>query len=340
MMRVWLCYFFLIPFQFVLAQSDQGEDAYSIGVDGIKLVDDGDYEEGIKLLKQARNLEPHDYDYAFELGKAYLNSGNPKKAEKYLFDLQYHKNAQADLYIALSNCYAELDESKKTQDSERKKELDALRYGIQKLPSSGILYLELGKKKLEMEESVDALAVFESGIQKAPNFAENYFWAAKLLNAAGNNVWAWFYAEICFNMTDDQDLLRSCALMVSNSSDIVFDSNLKVGTDKTAQNLKSILSEKCERVGNESGLQLEKRKCLLENWQFENSPASQLFERLKELEKRGLLESYLATILDEKDKEQFLKWLTKNAQSYEEYRTWRYWNPLQLKKPVNRITQY
>jgi hypothetical protein len=44
-----------------------------------------------------------------------------------------------------------MDEEKKTPDEERKKELDALRYGIQKLPEAGELYLELGKRKIEME---------------------------------------------------------------------------------------------------------------------------------------------------------------------------------------------
>jgi len=59
---------------------------------------------------------------------------------------------------------------------------------------------------------------------------------------------------------------------------------------------------------------------------------------LKELEKLGLLEAYLATILQENDKEQFLKWLPQNVKTFEEYRTWRYWNPMQLKAAVNRLT--
>ncbi len=339
-MRLWLCCFFSLQLQFALAQSESGTDAYSIGVEGIKLVDEGQYEEGIKLLKQARNLEPHEYDYAFEIGKAYLKSGNPKKGEKYLFDLQYNKNAQADLYITLSNCYLELDESKKTQDPERKKELDALRYGIQKLPTEGILYLELGKRKLAMEESVDALAVFEAGIQKAPNFAENYFWAAKLMKATGNHIWAWFYAEICFNMTDDVDLLRSSAIMISSGSNAVFESKWNGNPEKLDQGLKIVLSEKCSNGENESNLQLEKRTCLLQNWKYDSFSVSPLFQRLNELENLGFLEAYLATILHENDKEEFLKWLPQHVKTFEEYRTWRYWNPMQTAKAISRLNVY
>ncbi|MCF8459741.1 MAG: tetratricopeptide repeat protein [Flavobacteriales bacterium] len=326
--------------QVAFSQTEAAKDAYSIGVEGIKLIDEGQYEEGIKLLKQARNLEPHDYDYAFEIGKAYLKSGNPKKAEKYLFELQYNKNAQADLYIALSNCYLELDESKKTQDPERKKELDALRYGIQKLPSEGVLFFELGKRKLAMEEAVDALAVFEAGIQKAPNFAENYFWAAKLMKATGNHIWAWFYAEICFNMTDDVDLLRSSAMLISSCSNVVYESKWNGNPEKLDQSLKIALSEKCSSSANESGLQLAKRKCLLENWNYIDFTISPLFQRLNDLENLGFLEAYLATILHENDKEEFLKWLPLHVKTFEEYRTWRYWNPMQTAKAVNRLNVY
>jgi hypothetical protein len=319
------------------AQSQNGDDAYSLGVEGIQLIDDGQFDLGIKLLKKAHGLEPQDYDYTFEIGKAYLKNGNPKKAEKYLFDLQYHVSAQADLYLALSSCYADLEELKKAPNPERKKELDALRYGIQKLSSEGILYLQLGKKKLEMEMPVEALAVFESGIRNAPNFAENYFWSAKLMAASGNDLWAWFYAEICFNMTDDDDLLRSSAKLISNGLEVVLGKNWRSDPEKLDQDFKFVLSGNCATITNESGLELEKRKCLLENWKYDGFTISPLFHRMKQLEIRGSFEAYLATILHDNDKVKFLEWLSQNANNFEEYRNWRYWNPIRLKEPINRL---
>lgn len=340
MIRFWIFCCLIFVFKCTLAQPQKADDAYAIGVEGIQLIDKGEYDLGIKLLKKAWKLEPKEYDYAFEIGKAYLLSGNPKKAEKYLYNLQYHVNAQADLYITLSSCYAQLEELKNAPNPERKKELDALRYGIQKLPSEGILYLELGKKRLEMEQAVEALAVFESGIQKAPNFAENYFWAAKLLGASGNHLWAWFYAEICFNMTDDDDLFRASAVLISNSLKVVLGENWRADPEKLDQDFKFVLASHCENVENQLGLQLETRKCLLQNWQYNSFVIAPLFLRMNELDKLGFLEAYLATILDEKDKEQFLKWLALNPQSFEAYRTWRYWNPLKLKKPIHRLMLY
>lgn len=337
MMRISVFCCFLFSFVLVQAQSQKGDDAYALGVEGIQLIDDGQFDIGIKLLKKAQGLEPQDYDYTFEIGKAYLKNGNPKKAEKYLFDLQYHVSAQADLYLALSSCYAELEELKKAPNPERKKELDALRYGIQKLPSEGILYLQLGKKKLEMEQPVEALAVFESGIEAAPNFAENYFWAAKLMSASSNDLWAWFYAEICFSMTDDDDLLRSSAILISNSLKMVSGKNWRADPEKLDQDFKFVFSENCATISNKSGLELEKRRCLLENWKYDTFTISPLFRRMTQLESKGWLEAYLATILQENEKEKFLEWLPENVKDFEEYRTWRYWNPIKLMKPINRL---
>ena len=338
MVRITVACCLLLLFQRAVAQPEKDKDAYAIGVAGIQLIDEGDYAEGIKLLKQARNLEPHDYDFAFEIGKAYLKSGDPKKAEKYLFDLQYNKNAQADLYITLADCYRELDDAKKNPDPERKKELNALRYGVQKLPNAGVLYLELGKRKLAMERSIDALVAFETGIQKAPNFAENYFWAAKLMKASGNHLWAWFYAEICFNMTEDLDVFRSSAVLLSNSSKLVFGPTWKGEPEKLDQSLKFVLSQNCTSSKEDGALPTKQLNCLLTNWNYTDHSIAPLFGRLKELEKRGYLETYLATVLQENDKEQFLQWLANNGNAFEEYTTWRYWNPMQVEKPVYRLT--
>ena len=247
----------------VQAQSQKGDDAYALGVEGIQLIDDGQFDIGIKLLKKAQGLEPQDYDYTFEIGKAYLKNGNPKKAEKYLFDLQYHVSAQADLYLALSSCYAELEELKKAPNPERKKELDALRYGIQKLPSEAIL--------------------------------------------------------------------------ISNSLKVVSGKNWRADPEKLDQDFKFVFSENCATISNESGLELENRKCLLENWKYDSFTISPLFQRVAELESKGWLEAYLATILQENDKEKFLEWLPENVKDFEEYRTWRYWNPIKLMKPINRL---
>ncbi|MFM1876315.1 MAG: hypothetical protein RL266_2052 [Bacteroidota bacterium] len=318
--------------------AQEAKDAFALGIEGIKQIDEGNYEQGIMLLKKARNLEPQDFDYSFEIGKAYLQSGSAKKAEKYLFPLQYHSNVQPELFIALANCYREMEEGKKSPNSERKKELETLRYGVQKLPGSGMLYMHLGTIKLEMEQPIEALAVFETGIRNAPNFAENYFWAAKLLNAAGNQLWAWIYAETFFNMSENDEMRRTAALLISTASQTVFSKTWNPEPEKMDQELRFMISEKCASDENGFNRVIHQRNCLLEHWGTTDFPIAALLERMKTIRSNGHLESYLATIFLESDKARFLSWLAANGQSFENFRKWRYWNPLVLKNPLKRIS--
>lgn len=337
-MRI-LFLFALLPFLSLAQTAD--DQAFQLGMEGIQLVDKGDYKEGIRLLKQARNLKPHDYDFAFEIGKAYAKSGDFKSAEKYLYPLQYHANVQADLYKLLADCYREMNDTKKTSDEERKKELDALRYGIQKLPQAGDLYLELGKRNLEMEKPNAALATFELGIESAPNFAENYFWASKLMKAADNHLWAWLYAETCYDMTDDPELSRTAALVISESLSALVKNGWEqkiAGSDNLLQELKQA---SCGSTASADGLQRELavRRCLLPALSNGNNAAKPLFERLNQLEQSGKLDAFVASIYEIVDKKVFLEWLAGNAQNYEAYSKWRYWNPIKLNEPIHRTME-
>lgn len=331
--------FLLLSFSIVQVAAQTTSDAYSLGVQGVLLVDKGEYKEGIKLLKQARNLEPKEYDYSFEIGKAYLKSGDPRKAEKYLFELQYHSAVQADLYILLSRCYDDLEELKKNPNPENKKAMDVLRYGVQKLPKDGILYLELAQQNIKQDKAKEALVILESGIGKAPNFSENYYWAAKLLMASGNYLWAWLYAEICYNQTDDLDLKRSAARIIAGSTDRVFSKGWQADPEKLDQDIRFILSEKCKaNSDNAFDQQILKRNCLFENWDMTIPGINALITRVQIISNKGWNDAYVWSILQESNKEEFLKWIPENGDKFDAYRSWSYWNPMLLKTPVNRFT--
>ncbi|MDP6909492.1 MAG: hypothetical protein QF371_08300 [Flavobacteriales bacterium] len=329
--------FLLILFPTLLFGQTSDKDAYTLGVKGIQKVDAGEYELGIKLLKKARNLNPKEYDYTLEIGKAYLKSGNPKKAERFLFDLQYHVNVKPDLYLLLAECSAKLNELRSTPDPERKREMKALQYGIDKLSGAGIIYLELGQLKLELEQPTNALAIWEKGIQNAPDFPENYFWASKMMKAGGNDLWTWIYAEMFFNMTEDEELKRTASLLVSESSIAVLEDRWNSDYGQLEQQLRILLTENCNS-NKESGLdlQLSQRQCLLENFTDRSSSIAPLFERMRELEEQGWLEAYVADIHQTVDKESFLKWLANNARVYDSYAKWSYWNRLSLAEPIIR----
>lgn len=310
--------------------------AYKLGVDGVNAIEKGETKTGIKLLKDAWELEPASYDYPFEIGRALFLDGNPKKAEKYLFPLQYHTLVQADLYILLADCYKQIDLQKKTPDATRKKELDALRYGIQKLPESGILYLELGKRKIELGETIDALSVFESGIRNAPNFTENYFWAAKLMKASRNHLWAWIYAELFLNVSDNIELNRTAARLMTESLQKISSNKWIAEPEQMDQEFKLLLADRCQ-LGSGLTEMVEFRTCLMQEWKDTNFAISSILKRSEEIMNQGYLEAYLGSILLESDKEAFLTWLASNGEQYEAFRRWRYYNPMMLTQPIIRV---
>lgn len=331
-------YWLIILLSFLTVSGfSQDSEAYKLGVEGVLAIDQGNTKEGIKLLKMAWSKEPSSYDYPFEIGRAYLNSGDAKKAEKHFYPLQYHQNVQADLYLHLAQAYQQLEERKNNPNPECKKELDALRYGIQKLPNTGELYLQLAKRKIELEEPIEALVVLESGIENAPNFAPNYFWAAKLMKATGNHLWTWIYAELFLNMTDDIEMGRTAALLASHSSKQVLSGNWNPEPEKMDQDLQFLLSNACKNTDSDFEQITKQRNCISEEWGNTNYPIRVLIDRLKTLEQQKLLNGYYATIYLESNKDKFLPWLAEGGEEYERYRKWRYYNPMFVSKSVKRI---
>lgn len=310
MMKAVFLMLFLLSCSASIAQNN---DAYSLGIQGLQLVEDGSFEEGIKLLKKARNMEPGSYDYPFEIGRAYFLSGKHRMAEKYFYPLQFHTNAQADVFVMLAQCYRELNEQRKCPDPQREKELNAIRLGIQTLPDAGVLYLELAQRNLELDEPLRALSALEKGIDQAPDFEENYFWASKVYLLSNELEKAWLNAEIFYNMTDNIEMGRTAAQTIRSATAELFRSS----------------SNPCHVDGSEVSAWVSHRQCIMQPDSTSGTLAQSLKKRLRQIGKLGLLEPYIASIYLE-DRSEFLNWLALNGKQFEQYRQWRNWNPLTI----------
>lgn len=318
----------------------QKPDATKLATEGIRLVDEGNFKDGIKLLQEARNQQPAEYDYSLEIAKAYLKSGDAKKAERYLYDLQYHHSVQPELFILLSECYAKVEEGKKNQDEARKKEVDALLYGIAKFPASGDLYLRLGHIYQQQEKPVDALAVWEKGIKQAPNFAENYYWTARMLQLTGNHLWAWIYGEVFWNMTEDPELGRAISHVIISSSEKVLGGQWVADPEKADQDFHFLLNEKCKTNAKEiAGInrQDNARSCILDNRSSVPTALIPFFDRLFEIRQRGWQLIYIAHLYQQNDREQFVLIATQDAEATDAFRQWFYWNRLKPMQPITRL---
>ncbi len=152
-------------FQIVFGQSSNKEKALNKGMEAIKLMDEGKYEESIQLLEEAQKLDPTDIDYPYELAYAYYSKKDYKKASKYLEGLLKHKDIIDKVYQLLGNSYDLQGKSDKA--------IETYEAGLKLYPNSGSLHLEMGIMSMSKKEYNQALFLFEKGIEVAPKYPSN-----------------------------------------------------------------------------------------------------------------------------------------------------------------------
>jgi tetratricopeptide (TPR) repeat protein len=311
----------------LLVHGQKAEDAKRWGSEGISLLDKGEYKDAVKLLTKAWNAQPAEFDYPFELGRAYVLSGQATKAEKVLHPLQYHKEARPELYLLLALTYDSLGRSKPKEDS--------YRYGIQRFPDAGVLYNRLAAHYVNRDSVASALAICEAGIAQAPAYADNYFLAARIMDAKGDALWAWWYGEVFLNLSDDAANKRDMARLVATNATRVSDSKWKPGPTAIDMAVKKAISQ-CA-VGDPTNAiadQAALRECFITHYQGKDAYS----ELLRKMREQGVMHLYAAHLFGELDKEAFLQWLSANAVEFERFRQWFYWNGLRLDAPFTRHT--
>jgi len=189
--------FFTFLFVFSLSQAplhaQSNEDkALAKGQEAVGLVDQGKYAEGIKLLEEAQKLDPKNTTYPYEIAYAYYIQKDYRKALKYLEPLIKQKTAKENVYQLTGNAYDFLNDKEKA--------LAIYDDGLKAFPASGSLHLERGNMELFKEDYNSALAYYEKGIEVAPQFASNYYWAARIYCSSTEKVWGMIYGEMFINL--------------------------------------------------------------------------------------------------------------------------------------------
>lgn len=309
----------------VIGQKDR--EAAQWGREGVAALDRGDHREAVKLLTKAWNAQPAEFDYPFELGRAYLLSGKAGKAEKVLHPLQYHQSARPELYMLLATAYDSLGRPKAKEET--------YRYGIQRFPQEGGLYNGLAAHYVNRDSVAAALAVCEMGLEKAPTYADNYFLAARIMEAKGDDLWTWWYGEVFLNLTDDASVKRDMAARVAASALRVLNGRWRPDHTPLDQAVKEAIAQCADDAQAGSiARQTALRQCFISHYQGKDAYAA-LLRRLKE---QDVLELYCAHHFGENDREAFHAWLAGRAEDHGRFRDWFYWNGLTLDAPFTRNT--
>ncbi|MCF8257116.1 MAG: hypothetical protein K9J06_06165, partial [Flavobacteriales bacterium] len=265
----------------LLVRGQKAEDAEQWGREGIDLLDRHEYKDAVRLLTKAWNARPAEFDYPFELGRAYLLSGKAAKAEKVLHPLQYHKEAGPGLYLLLAASYDSLNRPRS--------QAETYRYGIQRFPEAGIIYNRLAAHYLNHDSVAAALAVCEMGMAKAPSYSDNYFLAARIMDAKGDALWAWWYGEVFLNLSDDAANKRDMARLVAANAATVSGRKWKPGPVALDMAVKAAMSPCADAnatiaIADQSAL----RDCFITHYQGKDA-YSELLRKMKE---QGVMQLY------------------------------------------------
>jgi tetratricopeptide (TPR) repeat protein len=335
--------------QISFGQSTNEEKAYSKGMEAIKLMDNGEIDKSIKLLEEAKKLDPQNIDYPYEIAYAQYLNKDYKASAKTLETLTKHSNVNDRIYQLLGNSYS--------MNGQPKKAIETYENGLNKFPNSGKLYLERGNMEMFVKEYVKALSFFEKGIEVDPKFPSNYFWATKIYCSSTEEVWGMIYGEIFMNLERNSkrtveiskllfDTYKSEIKFTSDSSfSVSFSKNASINISDLADPSKmrlpfgisvyeptlmfSMLSAKAIDISSLDDI----RSTFIDNY-FKNGHDKKypnvLFSYQKQVKEAGHIEAYNHWILMKGDEDGFDKWFNENKEKWDSFVKWFSDNGLQI----------
>jgi tetratricopeptide (TPR) repeat protein len=189
--KIILLVLLLATSQHAYCQNDKAK-AHAKGEEAIKLEDEGKFEDALKLLNEAQNLDPQDYNYPYEVAYVYMAQKEYKKALKEIKKVTTYKDINDQVYQMLGNVYDVMGDSASA--------LRSYDEGLKLFPKSGKLYLEKGNVYWGCKAYGTALPFYEQGIVVEPKFPSNYYRATRIYCGSSNPVWGMIYGEIFMNL--------------------------------------------------------------------------------------------------------------------------------------------
>ena len=330
------------------AQSNK-EKALDKGRQALSLEQEGKFDDAIKLLQESMKLDPDDINYPYELAYAYYSIKDYKKSCKYLEDIIDHKDVTDLVYQLLGNCYDNLGKSEKA--------IKIYEDGLNKFPNSGSLCLEMGIMQMGKKDYNKAIYYYEKGIEVAPTFPSNYYWAAKLYCNSTEEVWGMIYGEIFMNLerntkrtseiskllfdtyksqiTISGDTSASVSFSKNstmNISDLSDPSNIRLPFGMMAYEpglIMSIIGIKSIDINSLDTIRSNFVDIYFKNGNDKKYP-NVLFSYQKEIKDLGHMEAYNHWVLMKGDEEAFSTWQKDNQSKWETFVKWFRENPIKI----------
>jgi tetratricopeptide (TPR) repeat protein len=151
----------------------------------------GDYSNAIVVLNSALKSSPDNLELLKDLAFNYYLNRDYTKGEAIAKPLVDRQDADVQTYQTLALFYKATDDLKECEHLYKE--------GLKRWPYSGVLYSEYGEV-MGAKESYLAIKQWEKGIETDPNYAGNYYNAAKYYYVYGDKLWTLIYGEIFVNL--------------------------------------------------------------------------------------------------------------------------------------------
>ena len=322
------------------SQTDK-ETALIKAKEGIRLMDEGRFDESIKILEEAEKLDSENFNYTYEKAYAFYLKQDYNKAIEILETVKKHKNVIPELFQLMGNSYDILEKPEKA--------LEVYDDGLKKFPNAGMLFLEKGNVYWNKKEYGKALPFYEKGIEVDPKFPSNYYRAARIYCSSTEEVWGMIYGEIFMNLerNSKRTVEISKLLFDTYKSEIKFssDTSFSVSFSKNAtmnvSDLKdpskiklpygvsvyeptlmfSMLSVKSIDINSLDNI----RSSFVDNY-FKNGHdktyPNVLFTYQKRIKDAGHIEAYNHWSLMKGDEDGFNKWESINKEKWDSFIKW------------------
>jgi tetratricopeptide (TPR) repeat protein len=151
----------------------------------------GDFTNAIVVLNSALQKDQQNLELLKDLAFNYYLNRDYAKGEAIAKPLIERPDADVQTYQMLALFYKATDDLKECEH--------LYKDGLKRWPNSGVLYSEYGEV-MGAKESYLAIKQWEKGIEIDPNYAGNYYNAAKYYYVYGDKLWTLIYGEIFINL--------------------------------------------------------------------------------------------------------------------------------------------
>ena len=303
--------------------------------DAIKLIDEQKYDDGIKILEECEKIDPLEYTYPYEIALAKSYNKDYDGAINKLIKIKNHKELKDDYYQLLGNNYDYLGDSAMA--------VKTYNEGLKKFPKSGRLHLEKGVMH-ENSQPIEALKIYEKGIEADPMYPSNYYRAAKIYLKTNDRLSGLIYGEIFMNLERTTSRTKEMSELLYNGykKSLIFTSKTASKTEFCPAVIDVAVYDKknelplcinfayCYLVAmmkhpefNYSNLVQIRQEFFQEYQKLKiNNAPNVLFNYFKTMDDNKVFNAYNYYIFQVANKDAFAEWQTKNEDEYNHFEDW------------------